>query len=469
MEQLSATDASFLYAESKRMPMHVAALQIYDPATAPNRQVDINDIIENVHRRAHHIDCYHRKLVEAPWHLDHPFWINDAKFSPAQHVFHVKVPHPGGWQELCGTVSRITAEPLLRDRPLWEMHLLTGLGDIEGIPAGAFAVLTKIHHAAVDGVAGIGVTMALHDLEPVGAVEEPQTIVNEPVPDPLSLLGDALVKESFRPFRFLQAWPALARLTGAALAATPIARAPRTRFNQRISNQRAFDAIRMPLANLKACKTLVDHATVNDVILTIVGGGMRRYLGAHNELPRRSLTAMVPISTRENAPTASEGNQISQMIVKLGTDIKSPLDRLAAVQEATAVAKSTAGQVDAESIATLSALPPAPWLAMAAKNISHSSTNLLANTVVTNVKGPPFPFYTCGAKLVYGYGMGPLADGLGLFHTALSYCGELTLSAFACAEFVPDIEFYAECLQAEYEALLASVAETRTLFETKTV
>lgn len=453
MEELSPLDALFLYAETARAPMHVAALQIYDPSTAPDGDVSVEQIIENVRSRAPRIDCYHRRLLETPMGLDHPCWISDGDFDAANHVTAVSLPAPGDWQVLCKTVAELVEKALDRRRPLWEMHVITRLGAIEGLPTGAFAILTKIHHAAVDGVAGIGVTAALHDLEPVSAMQQASEVRSEDPPSPTLMIWRALVKEAWRPMRLYSAWPALQRLVSRAYTLQPPAQAPSTRFNRRLSGPRVFEALCLPLAGLRACSKLADNATINDVVLTIVGGGMRRYLLLHDELPGESLCAMVPISTRKDMFDNLHGNQISQMIVRLGTHLSDPKERLAVVQKITAQAKTKAGGIDSEALDALSALSPAPWIAFAARN---APAVLPFNTIVTNVKGPPIPFYSCGAKLVRAYGMGPLADRLGVFHTALSYCGELTLSVLACAELVPDIDIYIDCLRVEYEALSAA-------------
>ncbi|NNL84729.1 MAG: wax ester/triacylglycerol synthase family O-acyltransferase [Myxococcales bacterium] len=461
MDKLSAIDTSFLYAETARLPMHVAALQIYDPVTAPEGRVAIADIVLNVRRRAHRIDCFHRKLLETPWNLDRPHWINDRDFDPSQHVSSVLLPRPGGWPELCEAVTRVAAQPLRRDRPLWEMHLITGLGEIDNFPRGAFAILTKIHHAAVDGVAGIAVTLALHDLEPNTADEPIPDMEAERVPGPTDLVAQALAQEWLRPAQLCLAWPEMARMTADSMAARPFKPPPPTRFNRRVSGRRLFDAIRIPLDELHACRALADGATVNDVVLAVVGGAMRRYLEFYEALPSRPLTAMIPISTRQDISPKRAGNQISQMIVGLGTDTRNAVDRLRAIHESSVKAKAAARSADAASLDEVAAFWPAPWLAFAARNWSQSPGNTVANTVITNVKGPPMPFYMCGAKLVKAYGMGPLADGWGTFHTALSYCGELTLSVLACAKLVPDIEFYTECLRAAYAELSAAAQQAK--------
>ena len=158
MEQLSALDAGFLYAETSRTPMHVTALQIYEPATAP---YSFAQIVDNVRRRAGRIECYHRKLVTVPWGLDHPYWVNDADFDPNHHIFEYTLAEPGGWTELCAATAELHAKPLDRSKPLWEMHIIPALRELPGVADNAYAIVTKIHHAAVDGLAGISVTAAL--------------------------------------------------------------------------------------------------------------------------------------------------------------------------------------------------------------------------------------------------------------------------------------------------------------------
>ncbi len=454
MKQLSAIDAGFLYAETSRTPMHVTALQIYEPGTAP---FSFAQIVDNVRQRAANIECYHRKLVTVPWGLDHPYWINDADFDPSHHMFEYTLAEPGGWTELCAATAELHAKPLDRTKPLWEMHIIPSLGKLAGVADNAYAIVTKIHHAAVDGLAGISVTAVLHDPAPQAPPVNRTKIAQEARPTSVALLSRSAIKDAVRPLRALNALPALARTSGASKPGF----APRSRFNGRVSGRRVFDALHFPLESLQTIKRLAPGATVNDVVLTIVGGGLRKYLQTHSELPDRSLTAMIPVSTRKTSTQPGEGNRISQMVVPVGTHIDNAADRLRAVQQASATAKKQEQRLDKNTtgaLAQLAELAPAPWLAFTAKALQPDAFPPLANTVVTNVKAPPVPLYSCGAKLVRAYGTGPIADGAALFHAAMSYCGALNLSVMSCAEILPDLPFYLSCLQDTHTELTSAVA-----------
>lgn len=457
MEQLSAIDAGFLYAETSRTPMHVTALQIYEPGAA---QFSFAQIVDNVRQRAARIECYHRKLATVPWGLDHPYWVNDADFDPTHHIFEYTLAEPGGWAQLCAAIAELHAQPLDRSKPLWEMHIIPKLGEMDGIANNAYAIVTKIHHAAVDGVAGISATAALHDLEPVAQPLETPTIKQEAMPSPTELLYRLIIKDATRPIRAFNALPTLTRIPAIPVPPYP----PRTRFNGRVSGKLVFNAIHFPLEHLHAIKSLVPDATINDVVLTIVGGGLRKYLQRHDELPERSLTAMVPVSTRKAQARPEEGNRISQIIVPVGTNIANALDRLRAVQQSSSAAKKQERRFDNNTtgvMAELAELAPAPWLTFAAQGLLPKGVPPVANTVVTNVKAPTIPLYSCGAKLVRAYGTGPIVDGAAIFHTAMSYCGELNLSIMSCAEILPDMQFYMSCLQDTCGELATAVA-TRT-------
>jgi diacylglycerol O-acyltransferase len=450
VRDLSAVDAAFLYAESAHAPMHVAALQIYD-AGSVGGELDLQRIVERVATRAHLIDCFHDRMQRTPWRLDFPHWVDDPTFEPEDHIHEHRLPEPGDWSALRDVVSELVAEPISLDRPPWEMHVIRGLGAIEGFPADAFAIVTKIHHCAVDGVAGIGVTAALHDLEPAPAVMPAETgVAGEKAVSPASLALTGWLKEVLRPLRVAAALPALQRLS---LQAGRVPRpAPPTRFNRRISGQRVFDSIRMPLDRLRGYQSILPGAKLNDVALAWIGGALRRYLAKHGELPVRSLMVMVPVSAHLGEPQANTGNQVAQIIVTLGTDIEDFPSRLREIHARTSAAKADLESMDAESIDSVTSLMPAAMVELGARLFAYLP-GLPFNTVVTNVRGPAVPLYFCGARLTHAFGTGPLADGLGLFHTIMSYQGELSLSVLACPQLMPDIEDYIGCLRAELAAI----------------
>ena len=453
MQQLSPLDAWFLYAESTRTPMHVAALLVYDPSTAPSGKLDADAIVENIRRRAGRIDCFRRRLVSVPFQLDHPYWIEDAEFRPERHVRRVTLPEPGDWQALCELVGRLHGSPLARERPLWEMCLIEGLDRIEELTHGSYGVFLKLHHAAVDGIAGIGVTLALHDATADAEEPSPTTWRPEAHPSPTELL----VRTQFRGLELQRRWfSALFEIPQSPTGAPPFAPAPRTRFERGVSARRVFASSRFPFEEVHAAERGVAGATVNDVVLTVVGGALRRYLLSKDELPERTLLAMAPISVRAPSDQGG-GNQFTQMIVPLHTELGEPVERLRAVHTGTALAKARAKRETFNRQTRWSELQPAPWTAaLAARFLPAEGTAVRFNAIVSDVPGPPVPLYSCGAELLRVYGAGPVWDGAGLFHTALSYGGDLTITTTSCPQLLPDSDFYHACLRSSYEELRAA-------------
>ena len=166
MEQLTAQDASFIYGENTRSPMHIGGLAIYDPSTVEGGKQRFKDILQFVEDRLHLAKTFRRKLVEVPFNLDHPYWVEDKDFDLEFHVRHIRLPEPGDWRQLCIQVARLHSRPLDMTKAPWELTVIEGLDAIEGLPSGSYAVVTKIHHACIDGVAGADITEALHSLEP---------------------------------------------------------------------------------------------------------------------------------------------------------------------------------------------------------------------------------------------------------------------------------------------------------------
>jgi WS/DGAT/MGAT family acyltransferase len=238
---------------------------------------------------------------------------------------------------------------------------------------------------------------------------------------------------------------------------------PRTRFNGSVSPHRVFDAINVPLDDVKKIKNSVPGATVNDVAITIVGGALHKYLKAHDELPEHSLAAMAPVNVRSDKDKTG-GNIVASMTVQVRSDIAEPLARLEAVHESSSKAKELTNAIGAKTMTDYSQFIPATLTAQAARLASRwGLMNRMSpqfNCVITNVPGPPIPLYNTGAKMVANYGTGPVQDGLGLFHVISSYCGQFVISATSCRVMMPDPAFYRECLQASFDELLAAANAT---------
>jgi diacylglycerol O-acyltransferase len=464
MQQLSGLDASFLYLETPNAPMHISGLYIYTQKTAPGGKVRFKQILESIAARVAQVPSLTRRLKWVPLGLDHPYWIDDGQFDPEFHIRHVALPEPGDWRQLCILISRIHARPLDRARPLWEIYVIEGLDRLEGYPKGCFALFSKMHHAAVDGASGMEITAAIHDLEPNPKVSLADTErPGEREPGALSLLARAQLHNLRQPLRFIS----VARNTVPGFARVfmqlrrgelkRVGKVPRTRFNHTVSSHRVFDAISVPLADIKAIKNAVEGATVNDVALTIVGGALRAYLKSHGELPKESLVAMAPINVRNNDEKGSGGNIVSTMAVNIRSDIGDPRDRLLAVHAASRSAKEYANAVGAKTMTDYSQFIPSTLSAQAARLASRwglvNQISPLYNCVITNVPGPQVPLYNTGAQMLSSFGTGPVADGLGLFHVISSYCGEFAISATSCREMMPDPAFYRQCLMESFEAL----------------
>jgi WS/DGAT/MGAT family acyltransferase len=468
MEQLSGLDASFLYFETSNAPTHIGSFAVYDQSTAPGGRVTFTGILSNVERRLHLARCFRQKLVQVPFDLDHPYWVEDDEFDLEFHVRHIALPHPGDWRQLCIQVARIHARPLDLSKPLWEMYVIEGLDNVEGVPKGSFCVLTKVHHAAIDGVSGAQLAAAVHDLSPDAEPAPPERDWDpEPTPGLLEIALRTSANGVRYPFRFVRTFarvaPGIANMVWQPSTeelqdeARPV---PRTRFNGVVSNHRVVDGRTFSLQAIRDIRKAVDGATVNDVVLTVCGGALRRYLEHHGELPSESLVAMAPISVRSEEEMGTAGNRISGMLVTLYSDVADPLQRLKAVQRGTKSSKASAEAVGARTMTDITQFVPGSLAGVAARLYTRlglaNRVKPFLNTVVTNVPGPQIPLYFTGARMVALHGMGPVMDGMGLIHPVFSCSGMISIAFTACRELVPDPGFYAECIQASFDELSAA-------------
>ena len=468
MEQLSGLDATFINMETRNAPTHISSLMVYDQSTAPGGLVTFKGILGNIESRLHLARCFRQKIVRVPFGFDHPYWIEDADFDLEFHVRHIALPKPGDWRQLCIQAARIHARPLDLGKPLWEMYVIEGLDQVEGLPPGCFAILTKIHHAAIDGVSGMEIQAATHDLEPEGRPEPPESPwIAESEPSILELALRSTVNNVQQPLRFAQilseaAPPAIKALLERQAAAEdddedrPV-EVPRTRFNGKVSPHRVFEASSFSLSDVKQIRKRVEGATVNDVILAVVGGGLRRYLEHHMELPIDTLSAFAPISTRTADQNGQAGNQVSGMLVALHTDEPDPIRRLEKVYRTTTSSKEMTAAVGARTMTDVTQTMPGALAGIAGRLVARtglmSRMRPIAHCVVTNVPGPQVPLYFTGAKMVGSFGMGLPMEGIGLFHAVLSYNGAITVSVTACRDQMPDPSFYAECIEASFREL----------------
>lgn len=472
MQQLSGMDASFVYLETPNTPMHIGSVAIYDPSTASGGKVRFKDILRHIEARLHLARPFRQKLVRVPGNLDHPYWIEDESFDIEFHVRHIALPEPGDWRQLCIQVARLHARPMDMSKPLWEFTVVEGLDNIEGLPAGCFALVSKVHHAAIDGMSGVDMTSAIHSLE--ADSPPPAEPVTPWKPEKAPGLGELLFRTHLnnlaQPLNWLQtvsnSIPGIARLgqgwSKREVSFENVKPAPRTRFNTKVGPHRAFEGALFDLNEVRAVRTAVAGATVNDVMLTVVGGALRKYLEAKGELPKDSMTAMAPISVRAEGEKGAMGNLVSAMVVALGTHIENPLERLAYVHGEAENSKAMTSAVGARTLSEYSKLLPSALAGLGARLYTQlglaERMSQPFNCVVTNVPGPRVPIYMAGAKMVVQYGTGPIYDGMGLIHPVYSYGDKIAVSFVADRDAITDPAFYAQCLRDSFDELKAAAA-----------
>ncbi|MEO0689773.1 MAG: wax ester/triacylglycerol synthase family O-acyltransferase [Pseudomonadota bacterium] len=470
MRQLQGMDSSFVAMESPNSPMHIGNLLIYNPETAPGGFVRFKDILQFFESRMPLSKTMRQRLVRVPFDLDYPYWIEDPNFDLEYHVRHVALPKPGDWRQLCIQTARIHSRPIDLTRPPWEFTVVEGLDNVEGYPPGSFAFVTKVHHAAIDGMSGIDLMEALHTLAPnTPPPNRPDEWKPEKIPSPVELLSKSYINSIINPFKQVQV--AAQSIPGVASAIKGLITRdfkltsdlvpPRTRFNNTISSHRVVEGRSFPLKDVKAIRALLPDAKVNDVALAIVGGALNKYLTAKDDLPKSTMTAMAPISVRSKDEKGDMGNQVSAMIAPLGTHLADPAERLNYVFSQTKNSKAMTNAIGARTMTEVSKVNPLLYMALGAQLFSRVSVAhrfaVPFNTVVTNVPGPPVHIYSSGARLEsMALSLICLTDGLGLAHVVQSYVDEAYISFTACRDIMPDPEFYSECLQESFDDLLAA-------------
>ena len=466
MEQLSGQDAMFLHAELDGLPQHIGGVSIYNQATAPGGLVRFKQILAMLESRLHLSPIFRRKLVFVPMGLGRPYWVEDPDFDLEYHVRHIALPKPGDWRQLCILAARLHSQPLRRDKPLWEMYIIEGLNEVEGLPPNCFAMLLKVHHCAMDGATGAQFMNIMHDLSPetTNPGKPPPWLVERP--SKTRMLARAYIDMWKKPGQVIdmlrQAAPAYSRIREGQKRRDfhALEDKQRTRFQGKISRHRSVEARRFDFEEIRAIKNTLPGATINDVMLTVVAGGLRKYLESKGELPDKTLVTGCPIDVRSAEERAAGGNMVGFMNVALRTEIADPAERLAAVHGEALSAKAYAQALGPRIVLDLTDVMPGNVLSVALRAASATGlteANVVQNTVVTNVPGAPFQLYLCGAELIDSFSLGPLLPNVGLFHVVYSAVqnkkGTVTLSFTACRDMLPDPAFYAQCLQDSFDEL----------------
>ena len=464
MKRLSGLDASFLYLETSTQLLHVCGLLVLQPDSIPDGY-SFTSMKERMARQAGAIPEFRQRLRHVPLNLDHPVWVDDEDFDIDRHVHRLALPTPGGPEELTEVTGHLAGLPLDRSRPLWDMWIIEGLAD------GRIAVFMKMHHATVDGTSGVGLLAHLCSLEPGEMPATPdlgEAGGRATAPSELGLLARAVVRTGSRPLRAAKlVAPTIGALAGTmdrarkgTAMAAPLT-APRTSFNATISGRRTIAYVDLPLADVKAIKNAVDVATVNDVVLTMCGGALRRYLEERDELPASSLLATVPVSVRGTSEAAGT-NQVSALFARLGTDIEDPAERLRFVSEGNRKAKDHNKAIPAEALQEWAELAAPKTFGMAVRIYSGlrlaEKHPVVHNLVISNVPGPPVPIYFLGALVEGMYPLGPVFHGAGLNITVISSNGNLHVGLIACADVAPRLWDLAHHFPDELAALTKACA-----------
>ncbi len=450
MKRLAGMDASFYYLETPTTPMQVVGCLVLDPTEAAS-EYSFERVRHTLSSRLHLLEPFRRRLVPVPFDLDHPMWIEDPDFSLDDHLHRVAAPAPGTLRELAELVADVAGRPLDRTQPLWEMWV------VEGMAGGRVALVTKMHHAAMDGVTGADLMVHLFDFEPDPSEPEPPTEPWRPdeVPSPAALVTDALQGRVGDPLRTLRVLSRTGRsMLQSAGAMLPALRggdgpqvvrpfsAPRTPFNGALSSERAIAFATAPLDDLRFVKS-VFVTTVNDVVLAACAASLRAWLEANGGVPDEPLVASVPVSLRADGGGSSDvTNQVSAMLVNLPTHLVGPVEQLRAVHAATTAAKEMQQAIGAEMLQDMAELMPGALFNRATR--LYSSLRLADrhppahNLVISNIPGPPIPLYSAGARVVGVYPFGPLLEGAGLNITVLSNMANMDVGVIADRQLVPD-------------------------------
>ena len=503
MRQLSGIDVSFLNMETASTFGHVSSLNIYDPTGAPGG-AGVEATKQIILERMDQLAPFRRRLIEVPFGLDMPYWIEDPDFDIDFHVRHHAVPAPGTPEQLADVISRIVARPLDRSRPLWELYV------IEGVANGTrIAQLTKIHHAAIDGAAGAGMLAAIlderPDYRPTGH-SAPWTPDSVPAGDELLRITareyirrpEKMIRLSVRTIRELAASTqngglrALADVIAQPMPgpfgsmlrkrlrgtdhdvdnppALPQTQAPRTPWNRPITPHRRFASTTIPLDDAKRIRRQFG-CTFNDVVMALCSGALRRYLLAHDALPPEPLIAMVPISVRSGNEDDTYQNRISALLADLATNEADPVRRLRRVQKSMTAAKDNFAAIPAETLQDFSQFAPPAVAARAMRMYSRlriaDRMNPPFNLIISNVPGPNSPLYSAGAKLEHFYPVSALGDGQGLNMTVQSYNGNLDFGFIACRDLVPDLNTLVGHLQDSMAELLTYCNDDTATTKTK--
>ena len=452
--RLTGLDASFLHLEDDSAHMHVAAVLLFDGD--PPEQPEVAEALEG---RLHLVPRYRQKLAFVPLNQGRPVWVDDPHFNLDYHVRKTALPEPGSEEQLRNLAGRVFSQRLDRDKPLWELWI------VEGLSGGGFAVLSKTHHALVDGVSGVDIASVLFDTQPEPAAppDPGRRWLPAPPPSGTQLLGDAIVERLSQPTEIVRGFRAALRaprrlalsaydsLVGVgAMAWSGLRPAPPTPYNQPIGPHRRFNWVRVSLADVKAIKNELG-GTVNDVMLATVSLALGRHLRRRGvDTTELTLKAMVPVSVRAELERGALGNRVAAMMAPLPVHADGPAETLRLISGEMEGLKESGQAVGAERLTELSGFAPPTVMSQAARVMQRQR---FFNLVVTNVPGPQFPLYLMGRELVDLFPMVPLAPGQAIGVAIMSYHGRINFGLVGDYDLMYDLDEVTEDFNDAFEDL----------------
>jgi diacylglycerol O-acyltransferase / wax synthase len=464
-DRLSALDVSFLYLEGESTPMHVGGLAVFDP---PPGGFDYARFVGLVEDRISLVPRYRQKIKSVPGHIGYPVWVDDNDFDVSYHVRRSALPRPGSGEQLRELVARLQSRPLDRSRPLWEMNV------VEGLAGGGFAIITKTHHAMVDGISAIDLAQVILDPTPRSRAARSEEWHPRDEPGPVDLVVDAVRDLISRPGAVVDTIRMgvndaratsvkLVDTVGGLLSAARIAArpAPSSPLNAVIGAQRRFAVARTSLSDYKTVRSH-GQGTVNDVVLATVAGALRGWLMARGRAvtPTTTVRAMVPLSVR-TGPASELGNRVSSYLIDLPVGEPNPLVRLTQISYAMAAHKESGQSVGADALIALSGFAPPTLHALGAR-AANSFTRRLFNLVITNVPGPQYPLFADGAQLREMFPIVPLAGGQAVSIGLTSYDGNVFYGLNGDRDAMGDVDTLATLIEESLAELVAAVRATAT-------
>ena len=481
IQQISGYDAAFLYAETPTSPMHIATLNIVEGS------LKYDDFKEIVASKLHMLPKFRQRLLNVPMNLDYPYWVDDPNFDIDLHLNRIKLPDPSNWKTLRDLTSTLFSAPLDLRRALWSVHFIEGLDEINQVPKGSVAIVTKVHHVMIDGQSGVGIMSILYDNDQDGNSKKrskPKPWDPEPLPDELSLLLKSGYGFMKNPFKI----PKTVAETAFAFVKNKVSKTlsiqkefsssrypvPITIFNGNISAKRTWGTALLSFDRINVLRKTMG-ATVNDVILAICAGAIRRYLQEKERLPMQPLVANVPISIR-STDGLEMNNQIANMMIQLATHIEDPIERLEYIQEQTMLGKSRHKTIGAKTLAKMADAVPFGLANLAAGLYSKYNIKDLHrppfNVTITNVPGPRGLLYLNGHKVVSIFGLTPVVDGFGLIIAAFSYNGQVSITTTSDSKTMPDADIFSVYIREsanELEELIQNIGKKKASASKKAI